>query len=323
MNNWAIISSKTRVYQSLALVRSIRENGDGSDISLLATDEKAFGILSFFLKDASNLRVYREEEIVSKDIISLKDRRKYFSYCWTLKPVFCEFLIKKIKKGGLVTYVDSDILFFDNVTNFLEEREYSTFFTFEEHYFPHLDKNKVEHIKKIVGNFNSGFISFRNNVDGRACLNWWKERCIESCDINSQVFGDQKYLNEMPGLFTGVLYEESVTLNVGPWNVLKRKISVEGGRVKFGNQYLMFYHYVGFRLKNKNNISLLENIPQTTNSFFDVNPSAKIIYDLYINVLYSEVSKVSQMYPEFNGYTEQDTEDWAAFQKENDILGLN
>lgn len=323
MNNWAIISSKTRVYQALALVHSIRENGDDSNIYLLATDEQAFEVLSFFVRDISNSCVYREEDVVSSDIIALKNSRKYFSYCWTLKPVFCDFLMKKTEQGSTVSYVDSDILFFGNVTNYLSERQYATFFTYEEHYFPNLDKNKVEHIKNIVGNFNSGFISFRNNADGQACLDWWRERCIESCDVNSQVFGDQKYLNEMPGLFSGVLYEESINLNVGPWNILKRKVSVENGRVKFGGLNLLFYHYVGFRLKNKNSTSIMENIPTAINSFFDVNPSGRIIYDIYIDVLSYTISKISEQYHDFNGYTEQDAEDWANYQVENDVLGLN
>ena len=74
-------------------------------------------------------------------------------------------------------------------------------------------------IQSLTGNFNSGFISFKKDIDGLSCVNWWDKMCIDSCTSNPEdnKFGDQKYLDDMPFLFNNV-YEittQGVILDIG------------------------------------------------------------------------------------------------------------
>lgn len=95
MNRWAMICSKTKVYQLLALVFSIRKYRDNSDICILAADNVAYESLLVLCKDIENVCIYSEQELENKKLHSLKKERKFFQYCWTLKSIFCDFLISQ------------------------------------------------------------------------------------------------------------------------------------------------------------------------------------------------------------------------------------
>ena len=47
------------------------------------------------------------------------------------------------------------------------------------------------------GTYNVGILGFRNDAAGRACLQWWRERCLEWCydRVEAGKYADQKYRN--------------------------------------------------------------------------------------------------------------------------------
>ncbi|MEX6156097.1 hypothetical protein [Providencia manganoxydans] len=78
MNNWAIISSKMRVYQALVLIDSIIKNGDKSNIYVLSMDDESYEIISSFTQSYANVFILKEENIINDNIRDLKIRAIIF-----------------------------------------------------------------------------------------------------------------------------------------------------------------------------------------------------------------------------------------------------
>lgn len=318
-----MICSKTKVYQLLALVFSIRKYRDNSDICILAADNVAYESLLVLCKDIENVCIYSEQELENKKLHSLKKERKFFQYCWTLKSIFCDFLISQTHENSTVTYVDADILFFDNVSVYLSKKKYSVFLTREEHFYPGPEQGNIDELKNIIGDFNSGFISFSNDEIGKSCLKWWMERCIQSCEISDTTFGDQKYLNEIPSLFRNVVCELTTRINVGPWNMMKREFTVVDDKLKFGDEGVLFFHYVGLKINNPGPITIFDDdtfCSDKLDEAFSANPSAKLVHNIYLNSCLESISYTRKLLPDFNGYAQQDKDDWTKYQKENDVF---
>ncbi|MEY0303687.1 hypothetical protein AB7W11_17370 [Providencia manganoxydans] len=326
MNNWAIISSKMRVYQALVLIDSIIKNGDKSNIYVLSMDDESYEIISSFTQSYANVFILKEENVINDNIRDLKNTRHYFSYCWTLKSIFCMFILDLINEHDCVTYTDSDLFFMGNASSYLSSKDYSVFFTFEEQFLPknkHDKKKEYNNIKSIVGDFNSGFISFKKDAKGKQVLSWWQNKCIESCDVNDVTFGDQKYLNEVPSLFDNVFYEPSTVINIGPWNVLKREWKRRNNDVFFGENKALVYHFSGFKIKNPDTICFLGGIKVHESDYFSNNESSRLVYNIYNELIIDKVNQVSRAFPFFYGYTDSDNNDWSGYLEKNNILGIS
>ena len=80
-----------------------------------------------------------------------------------------------------------------------------------------------------MGNFNAGFIAFKNTTNGKNVLNFWKKKCLNWCfDIpDKSRYADQKYLNEIPKKFNKIQTKPSVGLNLAPWNIATNEKTLE------------------------------------------------------------------------------------------------
>jgi hypothetical protein len=60
-------------------------------------------------------------------------------------------------------------------------------------------------LEKLHGIYQAGLIGFKRDEQGMRILQWWKDKCIEKCvDIYDESWGDQKYLDSIPYLFSNV-----------------------------------------------------------------------------------------------------------------------
>ena len=100
-----------------------------------------------------------------------------------------------------------------------------------------------------VGEFNAGYIAFRNSESGLDALRWWKDRCLESCsvDIDNGIFADQKYLDELSTIFEYVHVCQHKGVNAAPWNISNTSVYQKDGRVYIDNEELLVYHMQGFK----------------------------------------------------------------------------
>ena len=102
-----------------------------------------------------------------------------------------------------------------------------------------------------VGNFNAGFIAFRNSKNGKKVLQFWKKKCLNWCfDIPDKIgYADQKYLNDIPKKFNNIQTKPSVGLNLAPWNIATNRKTLEISKIL--QKRLSFYHMQGFKIYNE------------------------------------------------------------------------
>jgi hypothetical protein len=60
-------------------------------------------------------------------------------------------------------------------------------------------------------------------------------------------YGDQKYLENWPKRFDGVVVLKHKGANLAPWNVEDYSISLRNGQVMVDNDPVIFYHFSGLR----------------------------------------------------------------------------
>ena len=98
-----------------------------------------------------------------------------------------------------------------------------------------------------------GWISFRRDETGLACLKRWRNQCIEWCydKVDNGRFGDQKYLDNWSTSFNNVKIIQHLGANLAPWNLDNYTLSEKGGYVFVNDYRLLFFHFHGFYAINK------------------------------------------------------------------------
>ncbi len=152
---------------------------------------------------------------------AMKDRSRIeFIFCLT--PYVIRYILDNIDINEVV-YIDADKLILGNPEElFLSENE-SSFAITSHNFLPELE-NLSE-----FGRYNVGVVYARRSEESRKLLDWWSKKCIESTSIdgvNSEVFGDQKYLNNFHEVYPEVTVYENPGINSAPWNcadVYRRK----------------------------------------------------------------------------------------------------
>lgn len=295
-NVYCSILSKGRVYQFLALLSSMQKvSKEDFDLFALCVDNEAYDLLKKL--NMKNLHVVHENEL-GEDVLALKKARKVHEYCWTLKPIFLEHLMMKHPTANRLTYLDCDLYFWNDPSIiFKNQPGCSVLLSPEEKYNPSWNANFTRHMQKVTGYYNSGYISFKKDEMGLACLKWWKEKCIERCEIvpSEGFFGDQKYLDQMPKLFSNICDITTPGVNIGIWNDLKFQFSEDDSSVYVNNDRLIFYHFCGLRIVNKNKIELIFN-----------QKHIPFIFEYYQQMLQEAIDLTEKTDPTFNGYASAD-----------------
>jgi hypothetical protein len=116
---------------------------------------------------------------------------------------------------------------------------------------PHRFPRKLSHLEQF-GKYNCGWLSFRRNENGIACLKWYRAKCIEWCyDIPEEKrYGDQKYLDFFSEHFRGVTELQHKGANLAPWNIDNYAIAMNGKKVKVDGEPLIFFHFHALKRLN-------------------------------------------------------------------------
>jgi hypothetical protein len=142
-----------------------------------------------------------------------------------------------------MTYLDSDLFFFVPPSRVFEEQSDASV-GIVPHRFP-------SHLEKLLqyGVYNVAWVSFRRDENGMACLDWWRERCLEWCHdyVSEGRYADQGYLNEFPKRFCGVRALDHPGINAAPWNVAGKNVSDKAGQLYVDGEPLLFFHLQGIR----------------------------------------------------------------------------
>ncbi|MEH7492519.1 glycosyltransferase [Neobacillus niacini] len=295
-NIFCTILSRTRLYQGLALLNSLKKvMGDDFYIFIHCIDEESYNLLKKMKWKNSKLI---HEKKLPRRIGLLKNERKVHEYCWTLKPVICEYVLRNYTFVNRITYLDSDLYFFGDPRGiFKNHQDCSVLLSIEEKYSPRANQS-IQRRSKITGLYNSGFISFKQDEIGLQAVTWWKEKCLVNCRIDPEegIFGDQKYLDKLPDLFPGICDITTPGVNVGPWNELKYQFSNVDATFSIDEHLLIFFHFSGLRVTGKNKIQSVNRVNLRKRPF---------LYQIYYEAIDEVIDLVEKTDPTFNGFADE------------------
>jgi len=229
--------------RGLALFRSLERYCPDFELWVLCMDRSCFEALTTLALPGIHAIALDDFEMGDTDLLAAKQNRSPIEYYFTCSPSLPLFVLNKNPQVDLITYLDADLFFFGELTPIYDELADRSIGIIGHRFPPFLKKNEVH------GIYNVGWVTFRRDAHGLACLRWWRERCLEWCYDRCEDgrFADQKYLDVWPSRFEKVAVLQHKGANLAPWNLANYSISTDGGRVRVDEQSLIFFHFHGLK----------------------------------------------------------------------------
>jgi hypothetical protein len=230
--------------QGIALYRSLERTAkSGFLLYVLCMDSQTADVLAKL--DFDRLKTIRLDEIEDDAMKSFKMKRSVGEYCFSCTTPLLLHILDKTDPGTVVTYVDADISFISDPAAITRELGSGSIYIHEHGFSP-----RYANLEAAAGRFNVGVSSFRNDAEGRACLELWKSQCFEECvmDFASGKCGDQNYLNEWPDLYPTLVVSTNPGVGLGPWNIETRDIARTSSGILVDGRAAVFYHYHSLRV---------------------------------------------------------------------------
>ncbi|MBI4422953.1 MAG: hypothetical protein HY554_04470 [Elusimicrobia bacterium] len=276
--------------RALALYRSLEAHAPSFHLWALALDEGAREALAALRLAHLTPLTLADLERFDGDLLAVKPERAGIDYHLTCTPVLALIVLERRPDIQAITYLDADLLFFSDPSPLLRElANGSVLIT------PHRFPEGLRHLESC-GLFNDGWVTFRRSPEALACLRWWRERCLEWCfnRLEDGRFTEQRYLDEWPRRFPGVVVSRHPGANLAPWNLGRHDVDRREGRVWVDGLPLVFYHFSGFRQINPWLFDLLPEVMQ-------VRPSRAVrrgIYQPYIQALLQALAELATVRPD-------------------------
>ncbi len=278
--------------RGLAMYRSLQEHCPDFKLWVLCMDHASGEILKKL--DLPGVYPISLDEFERNDplLLSAKQNRSKIEYYFTCTPSLPLYILNNWHEIDLITYLDADLFFFASPTSLFKEQGNGSIAIIGHRFPPGIQ------YRERYGIYNVGWLSFRRDENALACLNWWRERCIEWCHDREEDgrFADQKYLDDWPSRFQGVVVLANKGANLAPWNLANYKIHADRNSVCCDGQPLLFYHFHGFKRVKGWIYNLNINQYKTTPS----HTVLRHIYQPYINTL-SEISQKVEPLASFAG----------------------
>jgi hypothetical protein len=229
--------------RGLALYRSLRRHCPDARLWVLCMDEASYSDLARLALPGLELIAIEEFERGDAELLRAKASRSRVEYYFTCTPSLPLYILGRWPEVDLITYLDADLYFFADPQPVFDELGPGSVAVI-----PHRFVRRVRQLTKL-GRYNVGWVSFRRDESGLACLRWWRERCNEWCydRYDGRRFADQKYLDEWPRRFSGVVEITHKGANLAPWNIAGYQIRAGEAGVWADADPLIFYHFHAFR----------------------------------------------------------------------------
>lgn len=254
------VCSRTYVARTLALYSSIRRHLNSFHLWICCADDTAYAILSRFAPENTTLLTAKDVE--TPEIRATRPSKTVAEYCWTLKPALCSHVFAHYNVTRLL-YCDSDIYFFSHPRPIHELwNNYTTLLSRQ------LGPAELEN---RFGMFQAGVIGFTKEAESLKILRWWQKKCTEWCyDDHSdpERWGDQKYLQKIPDLFSSIRINSRYGQVAAPWNIVMNnrenlQVSRAGSDVYLGGEKLVAYHFGSINMLSARTFDLWKHEPLT------------------------------------------------------------
>lgn len=228
----------------LALYRSLTTTCPEFTLWVLALDAEAE--LALTQAGLPNLRVVSLSALEGFDseLRACRETRSQVEYYFTCTPCLPRYLLEHEPAMQAITYLDSDLFFFNDPEPLFTELAGSSVGIIPHRFSPRAARSHAR-----FGHYNVGWLTFFRNDAGMACLNWWRRSCIEWCHDRPEPdrYADQKYLDRFGQLFAGVHVIAHPGANLAPWNVEGHSIELVSGDLHVDKEQLIFFHFQGLR----------------------------------------------------------------------------
>ena len=244
MNHYCTYFDQRYLAQGVALWQSLRRHDPGMVLWVLALDEATVLALAALRADDFRLLTATELEQADVELAHSRATRSALEHLFTFSPCLPRHLLRSHPEIATLTYVDADIWFFGSIDAMHAEwADGSIYLT--RHDLPECLKERDAR----YGKFNVGILGFRNDAAGLACLDWWRERCLEWCkDVPEPGrYADQKYLDQWPERFERVVVSNNPGVNAAPWNWIRRRLDVGNGELRVSGLPLIAFHFAQLR----------------------------------------------------------------------------
>jgi hypothetical protein len=233
--------------RGLALHRSLVRHSPAFVLWVLCLDDETSRTLERLRLDHVELVPLADLERDDGGLAAARGTRQLFEYYWTCGPAFLLYLLRHQSQIQLVAYLDADLFFFGDPTPIYAELGDGSILLIEHRRppsAPNINQNKQK------GIYNVGLLVFRRSPASLACLERWREQCIDWCydRVEPTRFGDQKYLDDWPERYEGVAVLRHRGAGLAPWNVGAYRYRRERGRVLVDGDPLIFYHFNRLRV---------------------------------------------------------------------------
>lgn len=228
--------------RGLALRDSLIEHSPGHTLWILCLSPECEQLLQSAALPGVNLLTLADLEASDPQLAASRATRSIVEYYFTCSPCLPRHILLGNPDVPAITYLDSDLYFFSSPEPIFAEIADSAIAIIP-HRFPADRAASMER----YGRYNVGWLTFQRSPDALACLDWWRERCIEWCydRLEGDRFADQKYLDRFEALFPSVHVIQNLGANLAPWNLAN--YHVEGERPSVDGTPLVFFHFHGVK----------------------------------------------------------------------------
>ena len=245
MYHFCTYFDRNYLLRGLTLYRSLAATGCDFTLNVLALDAEAENTLT--LLDLPNLKTIPLAvlEAWEPGLEIAKGNRSLIEYYFTLSPLLPLYILKHEPQTEVITYLDADLYFYGSPEPIFTELGDRSILVIEHRYPDYLKTNER------FGLFNVQYESFRHDTHGLACLERWRDQCLEWCYDRDEPtrYADQKYLNEWPeryGDHLVVLQHRGA--GVAPWNWATYPLEIQHNKMHVGGAPLIFYHFHGVKI---------------------------------------------------------------------------
>jgi len=261
---------------ALALLESLRSHAGAFHLQLLCLTPEAYRIAAPY--EAKDFSITPLEALENEDpeLLHAKKQRSQMEYYFTLTPCWTLSAFRRRSSAEWMTYLDADTYFFGSpVSVFHQISKGSIGIT------PHRFRSNLKH-SEIYGIYNVGWVSFRKNKEGIACLESWRMKCLEWCydHVDQEKYADQKYLDAWPLDYPGTEVISDNAVNLALWNVDSRDLSFINSRACIHQKPIIQYHFSGLT-------QISESVFDPSWELYSVKPCKvmKYIYKSYLRHL--------------------------------------
>lgn len=235
---------KNFLYRGLALYESLRQHTENFELWVLCFDTETYDILNNLSLPGLSLISLKDFETVFPELPAVKKDRSYVEYYWTTTPYLPRYVLNMQSQADLITYLDADLFFYGSPRPIYDELGDGSIFICP-HYYEAESVEKRGHKESVVGRYNVGLVIFRRDKTGLTCLERWAKQCLDWCYVRAEpgLLGDQKYLDDWPERFDGVVVSQNHGLGVGGWNIFRYKTTWRNRQIFINDLPLIMLHF--------------------------------------------------------------------------------